>query len=1029
MVDDPRMPRVGQAVGRRYRIESVLGEGGFGAVYLATDQLAGGRLALKVLDPQKSDSPDFVKRFQQEVRVVRSLQHHNTIKIWDVGRTEQGCLFMAMELVDGEPLTKLIERESPFPADRVVRVGRQILLSLAEAHQKGVVHRDLKPDNVMIQQLRGEPDYVKVLDFGIAKAMGEMAMVKTQTGMVLGTAAYAAPELLRGRGIGPATDLYALGLILLEMLTGEPAVSGDSLADVIVRQMSPQPHVIPSPALASPLGPVIERAIAKDLGRRFSSAEAMLDALLQASSTQAQTGSSRPAPPSPASAMPAVGDQVAGRYHIERSLGQGGFANVYLARDAQAGGYVALKIINPLKADALKAVDRFRQEVALVRQLRQHNTIKIWDFGTTEVGAPFMAMEYVDGLPLDRLVETEGPLSPGRVTRITIQILRSLSEAHHMGIVHRDLKPGNIIISQLKGESDYVKVLDFGIAKALSPAMQMVKTQTGTIMCTPSYAAPEVVRGRGVGPAADIYALGLLMVLMLTGEPAVKGDSVRTLLAYHMSPDPVPTPPVLRGHALEPVLRRAVEKDVRRRFRDADEMLEAIAKVPLPAPSAVFQSNPRAPALRSSAEPHLPPPTTPVSLERMRARNPQTAAPPAPETAWQAVAGGAPAAGRTSVRVTPTSADPLAETQSARTVAPDDAEGSRARGLLWAVAAACGVVAVVLALVLAGGDGNGDEAEGRANPVSMGGAGIDDATGDVCTRAATRRLVCLERACAVQPDGGVCSHLEAFRRQVPMGCPEEHAAAAGELLALTSDCDDLVEATAAGDPVALWTFLTEGDAGPTSCQALADLLDDRVGVPLDGAPILGPADAAVTVVEFTDFQCEFCAMASQRLDQIIEEYPGQIRLAYHAFPLGIYEWSEVAAEAALAAHQQGQFWQMRERIFAHQDERSEATFMREAGRLGLDMAAFRAFLEGDAGRAAIQADVALGESLGVRGTPTLFFNGRVVNGAVPLEELRQIVSSELAFAAEAEAVGVPRDALYRCLLELAPPPAPVGSGR
>jgi TonB family protein len=277
--DNPRMPRVGQAVGGRYQIERVLGEGGFGAVYLAVDRLAGGRVALKVLEPEKSDQPQFADRFRQEVMVVRTLTHHNTIKIWDVGQTETGCLFMAMELVEGEPLSAVVARDGALAPERVRRISRQTLLALSEAHGKGIVHRDLKPDNIMLRQLPGEPDFVKVLDFGIAKAFGELSMVKTQTGFVMCTAAYAAPELLKAKGVGPATDIYAFGLIVLEMLTGRQAVAGDSIAELIAQQMAPEPVPLPPSLRGTPLGGWVERAIAKDRALRYPDANAMLEAL------------------------------------------------------------------------------------------------------------------------------------------------------------------------------------------------------------------------------------------------------------------------------------------------------------------------------------------------------------------------------------------------------------------------------------------------------------------------------------------------------------------------------------------------------------------------------------------------------------------------------------------------------------------------------------------------------------------------------------------------------------------------------
>ncbi len=281
--NNPRMPAAGQVVAGRYRVERILGEGGFAAVYLAEDITAGGKLALKVMDPAKSSDPKLAQRFQQEVRVVRQLSHHNTVKIWDVGQTESGCLFFAMELVKGEELNDIIEREAPLPTGRVVRIIRQVLMSLAEAHDQAIVHRDLKPGNIMVSQHGLESDYVKVLDFGIAKALtADLSMVKTQTGLVMCTPRYAAPELLRGTGVVPATDLYALGLIMAEMLTGISIVTGQSTADIIAQQITATPVPLPAELVQHELGPVVSRAVEKDPAKRFASAKAMYDALTPA---------------------------------------------------------------------------------------------------------------------------------------------------------------------------------------------------------------------------------------------------------------------------------------------------------------------------------------------------------------------------------------------------------------------------------------------------------------------------------------------------------------------------------------------------------------------------------------------------------------------------------------------------------------------------------------------------------------------------------------------------------------------------
>ena len=302
LADHPHMPRVGSLVVGRYEILRLLGEGGFAVVYQARDTRLGGLVALKVLEPSKSLDRSFASRFEQEINLVRELRQHNTIKIWGAGVTENNCLYCAMEFVEGEELANLVNRTKGLPVDRVVRIVSQVLRSLGEAHKAGIIHRDLKPGNIMVCQPEDEPDYVKVLDFGIAKAQSaDMQKVKTQTGMVMCTPNYAAPELLRNQQILPATDLYALGLIMAEMVTGQQAVQAPSLIDIITIQASPTPVPLDPQLLQMPIGRVIAKATAKNIAERYQSASEMLADLR---ALGAQPPAAMPVPPTPGFGIP-----------------------------------------------------------------------------------------------------------------------------------------------------------------------------------------------------------------------------------------------------------------------------------------------------------------------------------------------------------------------------------------------------------------------------------------------------------------------------------------------------------------------------------------------------------------------------------------------------------------------------------------------------------------------------------------------------------------------------------------------------
>ena len=214
---------LGRIFDRRYRINELIGSGGMGAVYRATQLGMNREVALKVLGRGVADSDKQAQRFKQEAHASSRLQHPNTIRVFDSGQTEDGRLFLAMEYLKGDTLSEVLKKAKTLTIDRAGHIGRQICKSLAEAHQNGIVHRDLKPDNIFITDIFGEDDFVKVLDFGIAKSSDSEEMASlTQTGFICGTPRYLSPEQALGRPVDGRSDLYSLGVILYELLTGAP---------------------------------------------------------------------------------------------------------------------------------------------------------------------------------------------------------------------------------------------------------------------------------------------------------------------------------------------------------------------------------------------------------------------------------------------------------------------------------------------------------------------------------------------------------------------------------------------------------------------------------------------------------------------------------------------------------------------------------------------------------------------------------------------------------------------------------------
>lgn len=267
-------PLVGTLLDGRYQIMARIGEGGMGVVYKARQTSIDRILALKMLNQQMAQDPTWVQRFNNEARACSRLQHPNTIRMFDFGQTSDGRLFMTMEFLDGIPLRTAISR-GPLPPERVVKILIQCCASLAEAHSIGIIHRDIKPDNVFLLDLAGSPDYVKVLDFSVAKLVQEGGQMATQAGVVFGTPQYMSPEQGRGLPLDARSDLYGLGVLAFEMLTAKVPFNDDNPMTVIQMHLRSELPPLP-PATPPSVQALVRRAMEKDPTRRFQSAGEMM---------------------------------------------------------------------------------------------------------------------------------------------------------------------------------------------------------------------------------------------------------------------------------------------------------------------------------------------------------------------------------------------------------------------------------------------------------------------------------------------------------------------------------------------------------------------------------------------------------------------------------------------------------------------------------------------------------------------------------------------------------------------------------
>ena len=275
----PDDPMIGSLAAGRYRVLKLLGEGGMGQVYLAEHVAIEKRVALKVLRAEYASKGDIVTRFQQEAISASRIKHPNVLDVFDFGQLENGCFFLAMEFLEGNDLADELTRRRVMSAASGIRIAMQICRALAAAHANGVVHRDMKPENVFLQRTADGEEIVKIVDFGIAQLRSKDAAVVetkrrlTRTGMIFGTPEYMAPEQAGGKHADLRSDIYSVGIIMYEMFTGAVPFTGETFLGVLAKHLSdptPSMHAVyPEISISASLQDVIMRALAKDPNARY----------------------------------------------------------------------------------------------------------------------------------------------------------------------------------------------------------------------------------------------------------------------------------------------------------------------------------------------------------------------------------------------------------------------------------------------------------------------------------------------------------------------------------------------------------------------------------------------------------------------------------------------------------------------------------------------------------------------------------------------------------------------------------------
>jgi serine/threonine protein kinase len=621
----------------KYILLKSLARGGMGELFLALTGEIGGFEKLCVIKRVRAsgDNQSLVRRFLDEAKIVVKLSQGNLVQVFDAGFVDDE-VYLAMEYVEGEDLRDLMVRcdqtRTRIPHEVGLYICMQVCRGLHYAHNYGdlkLVHRDICPSNVLISCF-GE---VKVTDFGLAQSVLKQEM--TEPGKVYGRFSYMAPEQARRGEIDLRTDVHAVGIMLWELLVGQPMRPGahkdPSTALSMIRQGKVTPPSRRNDRVPHDLDEIVLKALHSDKKDRYLSAEGLRKALarvlarinpgfdagglasfmrhiygdeidearrkrerllvrdyskLKGSSVSVRDLSS-PAPP-PDSGDDLAGQELDGRYRVISLLGEGGMGAVYEAEHNEIGRHVAVKILHSAFSSHPETIARFRQEARAATKIGHPNIVEVTDSGNTDDGRLYFVMELLEGVDLAQVMAETRIVPARRALRMTLQICKGLHAAHEAGIVHRDLKPENIFLTERDGKGDFVKILDFGIAKNIELAKEGDPrlTQPGMAMGTPEYMAPEQAAGAEIDRRIDVYATGAMLYELLTGHLPHEGSNLMQVLSKKASEPPAPPrsyrPQMPRG--LEEVILKAMAAQPEDRYPSMEAMHTAL--LPFTAPGA-----------------------------------------------------------------------------------------------------------------------------------------------------------------------------------------------------------------------------------------------------------------------------------------------------------------------------------------------------------------------------------------------------------------------------------------------------------
>jgi len=561
----------GTRIDDRYEIIDVLGSGGMGHVYRARRIRLGDEVAIKVMQTTHTAPPESRERFLRESRACAQLRHPNIVGILDFDFDASNQPFMVMELLSGPSLREEIELEAPMPPARVAAILEPVAAALQLAHDRGITHRDLKPANIVVHRYESGERVYKVIDFGLAamKAASDETRL-TDPAMFLGTLAYAAPEQVRGDAVSPATDVYALGVIAYEMLTGARPFDAGNRVTLInqmltVRPVSPAVH---RSGLSESIDQAVMRALAKDPLERWRSAAYFVNALREVG------GAAEPE-------RAEGGGGLLSRYELGGLVGRGRLGSlIYRGTHRALGIPVAIRILKRDEQphwDAVRA--RFLLE-ARTQQVPHPGLLQVRDFGEDDQNV-FLVTDFVEGPSLRQALAEGGAFPWPRASALLAQALDAVAALHRSGGFICGVNPDMVRIRAGGAGGEQIVVSSAGIRSVQDVLATMreqeLRGQEASEHELP-YVAPEVMMGGAPDVRADVFTIGVLAYEMVTGRQPFQARSLPELLGQMLQSPPASSAAVAPGipAGVSDAILRAMSGTPSARFDSAAALAAAL---------------------------------------------------------------------------------------------------------------------------------------------------------------------------------------------------------------------------------------------------------------------------------------------------------------------------------------------------------------------------------------------------------------------------------------------------------------------